>query len=221
MTDSPSTISSPVATQATVSPYREAKRRRIGLYGGSFNPIHLGHTQLGQWLCQEGYVDELWFLVSPLNPLKQGDDSLLSDELRLRLAHLAVGQTSQLRVSDFEMHLPRPSYMVHTLQALRQTYPELDFHLVIGADNWQRFPRWYQPAEIMAHHRILVYPREGYPIDTPTLPSGVQLVDAPLFPISSTAIRQAITQGTCQGQWLHPDVWTEIQRLGLYHFCTK
>lgn len=191
-------------------------KKRTAIYGGSFNPIHLGHTSLGDWLCQEGYVEELWFLVSPLNPLKQQDTTLLDDAARLDLARLAVEEKSTLRVSDFEMHMPRPSYMVHTLEALRSTYPDREFVLVIGADNWLAFPRWYQPEEIMAHHNLLVYPREGYDIDPATLPQEVQLVNAPLYPISSTDIRHAIARGTCQGEWLHPKVWEEIQAKGYY-----
>lgn len=193
-----------------------APKKRTAIYGGSFNPIHTGHTALGEWLCQEGYVDELWFLVSPLNPLKQHDTSLLADDLRLHLAQLAVKESETLQVSDFEMHLPRPSYMVHTLQALRNAYPEREFILVIGADNWHHFHHWYQPEEIMAHHTLLIFPRPGYDINPATLPQGVQLVHAPLYPISSTNIRNAIVHGTCQGEWLNPKVWKEIKEKGYY-----
>lgn len=195
---------------------RSQKRIRTGIYGGSFNPIHTGHTQLGEWLCREGYVDELWFLVSPLNPLKRNDTDLLDDEARLQLARLAVEESNTLHVSDFEMHLPRPSYMVNTLGRLREEYPEREFVLVIGADNWERFPQWYKPDEILAHHNILVYPREGSVVDTNTLPDEVQLVDAPLYPISSTDIRNAIASGTCKGEWLAPSVWKEIKEKGYY-----
>ena len=104
---------------------------RIGIFGGSFNPIHTGHTRLGQWLVRKNYVDELWFMVSPLNPLKQNSTELLPDGLRLQLAQLAVEGKAGLRVSDFEMHLPRPSYMVHTLAQLRQAYPQHEFLLII------------------------------------------------------------------------------------------
>lgn len=194
----------------------KTEKKRTAIYGGSFNPIHTGHTALGEWICQEGYVEELWFLVSPLNPLKQQDQDLLDDETRLHLTQMAVKESQTLKVSDFEMHLPRPSYMVHTLEALREAYPEREMVLVIGADNWLSFDRWYRPEEIMAHHDILVFPREGYHIDPTTLPQGVQLINTPLYPISSTEIRQDIAQGTCQGQWLHPLVWEEIKAKGYY-----
>ena len=188
----------------------------IAIYGGSFNPIHQGHLALGRWLVRHKYVDELWFLVSPQNPLKPAA-GLLDDRSRLRLARLAVGRSKHLRVSDFEHHLPRPSYMVHTLEALSEAYPQHEFVLIIGADNWLDFPRWHQPEEILAHHRIIIYPRPGYTIDATTLPAGVTLVDSPLYDISSTQIREAIAHDTSyHGQGLHPRVWHEIQAKGYY-----
>lgn len=189
---------------------------QTGIYGGSFNPIHTGHTTLGRWLVRKGYLDELWFLVSPQNPLKPAS-GLLEDQARLHLAQLAVKQNKHLYVSDFEFRLPRPSYMVHTLAALRETFPDRDFVLVIGADNWQRFPQWYHSEEILRHHRLIIYPRPGYPVDPSSLPSGVTLVDSPLLDISSTQIRQAIaTNPAYDGEGLSPRVWREIQARGYY-----
>ncbi|MBQ7495081.1 MAG: nicotinate-nucleotide adenylyltransferase [Bacteroidaceae bacterium] len=196
---------------------------QTGIYGGSFNPIHIGHTTLGEWLVREGYLDELWFLVSPQNPLKPAE-GLLDDRARLHLAHLAVEEcnaagsvANRLRVSDFEFRLPRPSYMVHTLEALRATYPARDFVLVIGADNWERFPQWYRSDEILRHHRLLIYPRPGYSVDSASLPSGVTLADTPLLDISSTQIRQAIaSDAEYDGEVLSPEVWQEIKARGYY-----
>ena len=188
----------------------------VGLYGGSFNPIHEGHLSLGRWLVSHALVDELWFLVSPQNPLKPAT-GLLDDDARLHLAQLAVGRKRHLRVSDFEFHLPRPSFMVHTLEALRATYPDRDFVLVIGADNWHRFPQWYQSDEILRHHRILIYPRSGFPIEEASLPTGVTLVHTPLFDISSTQIREAIAHDPAyNGFGLNPRVWAEIKAKGYY-----
>lgn len=189
---------------------------RIGIFGGSFNPIHTGHTRLGQWLVRKNYVDELWFMVSPLNPLKQDSTELLPDELRLQLARLAVEGKAGLRVSDFEMHRPRPSYMVHTLAQLRQAYPQHEFLLIIGADNWLRFNQWRNSEEIMLHHRLLVYPRPGYALDTASMPQGVSLVATPLFDISSTQIRQAIANGHYHGRGLSPKVWKSIKQNRYY-----
>lgn len=189
---------------------------RTGIYGGSFNPIHTGHLTLGKLLCEQGLVDELWFLVSPLNPFKQATNDLLDDQARLQLVQLAVRNEPQLQVSDFEMHLPRPSYMVHTLEKLREAYPDREFVLVIGADNWLRFDQWYESEEILNHHPILVYPRPGYEIDLSTLPDGVTLVDTPLIDISSTQIRNSIARGNFDGKGLPPQVWKEIKRQGYY-----
>lgn len=189
---------------------------RIGIFGGSFNPIHTGHTRLGEWLVRKGYVEELWFLVSPLNPLKQADTDLLDDQARLHLARLAVEGKVGLRVSDFEMHLPRPSYMVRTLECLRQTHPNDEFVLVIGADNWIRFPQWKDSDEILRHHRLLVYPRPEYDIAPATLPESVLLVSTPLFEISSTEIRRAIAEGQYHGRGLTPKVWNEIKKQNYY-----
>ena len=189
---------------------------RIGIFGGSFNPIHTGHTRLGQWLVRKNYVDELWLMVSPLNPLKQNSTELLPDGLRLQLAQLAVEGKAGLRVSDFEMHLPRPAYMVYTLAQLRQAYPQHEFLLIIGADNWLRFNQWRNSEEIMLHHRLLVYPRPGYALDTASMPQGVSLVATPLFNISSTQIRQAIANGHYHGRGLSPKVWKSIKQNRYY-----
>ena len=110
----------------------------IGIFGGSFNPIHIGHLALANYLCEYGEVDEVWFLVSPHNPLKERGD-LWPDELRLQLVQIAIDGYKKFRASDFEFHLPRPSYMVNTLRALRESYPEHEFTLIIGSDNWKFF----------------------------------------------------------------------------------
>ncbi len=189
------------------------KRITTGIYGGSFNPIHDGHTRLGTALCEMGLVNELWFVVSPHNPHKL-HDGLLEDTARLELARKAVQESNCLQVSDVEFHLPRPSYMVHTLEKLRAENPEREFILVMGADNWERFPLWHRHEEILSHHRVIVYPRPGYSLDN--LPPAVTLAQTPLIPISSTDIREKIHKGCFQGEGLHPDVWKEITIKGYY-----
>jgi len=131
---------------------------RIGIFGGTFNPIHLGHTALASYICNLGLVDEVWLMVSPQNPLKQ-DHQLLDEAIRLRLATLAVQDFPRLRASDFEFRLPRPSYTYVTLGELSRTYPDDTFHLIIGADNWQKFNQWRNADDILAHYPIIVYPR--------------------------------------------------------------
>jgi nicotinate-nucleotide adenylyltransferase len=188
---------------------------RIGLFGGSFNPIHLGHTSLAEDICRQQLVDELWFMVSPCNPLKQ-NSNLLSDEKRLQLARLAVEGKPHLRVSDFEFSMPRPSYTYDTLAAIEQRYPEHKFTLVIGADNWYIFPRWYMAEKILASHDMLIYPREECPIDRETLPRNVHLLESPILPISSTEIREMIRKGENPKAFLAPEVWMKIEEEGLY-----
>ena len=134
--------------------------KRIGIFGGSFNPIHLGHTALAAYICEQGLVDEVWLMVSPQNPLKR-DLTLLDENERLTMARLAVASYPMLKASDFEFTLPRPSYTYHTLQALRAAYPECEFSLIIGEDNWQCFHRWYRGEDIARETPIIVYPRKA------------------------------------------------------------
>ena len=189
---------------------------RIGLYGGSFNPIHKGHTSLAQSLVDQGLVDEVWLLVSPLNPLKQTSGDIAAYEHRLRMAELACKGHKGLRVSDFESHLPIPSYTITTLDAIAATYPQHTFSLVIGADNWDSFHRWYKADEIIANYTILVYNRSGYPLDEANLPPSVKVVNTPLYDISSTQIREAIKKGERPTDWLSPKVLRYISESRIY-----
>ena len=190
---------------------------RIGIYGGSFNPIHKGHTELARAIVEQGCVDELWMLVSPLNPLKQDETTDIAEYAhRLRMAELATEGIDGVRVSDFESHLPLPSYMVTTLGELDKAYPEHEFVLVIGADNWERFPRWYHADEILAHYPILIYRRPGCTFDETSLPSTVQVVTTPLYDISSTDIRTSARRGRLLRRWLDPKVANYIKRHKLY-----
>ena len=186
---------------------------KTGLYGGTFNPIHNGHIQLSQALLDMHLIDEMWLLVSPQNPFKV-NQKLLDDNARLQLARLAVKDIPNLTVSDYEFHLPRPSYMVHTLEHLRNEFPEREFILIIGADNWERFPMWYKSEEILAHHKVIVYPRTGYKLEN--VPDGVTIAETPLIDISSTALRESIKNPDYHGEGLHPAVWEEIKRKRYY-----
>ncbi|WP_455671876.1 nicotinate (nicotinamide) nucleotide adenylyltransferase [Phocaeicola sp.] len=184
---------------------------KTGIFGGSFNPIHIGHLALANYLCEYSELDEVWFLVSPHNPLKKQTD-LWDDNLRLELVKLAIADYPKFRASDFEFHLPRPSYMVNTLDALQAAHPDREFTLIIGADNWKLFPRWYKSKEIMARHRIMVYPRPGYLMEQENLPPSVQLVDTPQLEISSTFIRRALSDGKDVRYFLHPAVYERINK---------
>lgn len=169
--------------------------RRIGIYGGSFNPIHTGHISLARHILSAARLDGVWLVVSPQNPLKAGKGNLIDDEVRLRIARKAIEGIPSISVSDCEFHMPRPSYMWNTLRHLSETNPDISFSLIIGADNWLDFNRWYRSRDIIATYNIIIFPREGYPVDATKLPQGVSLVNTPLFPISSTAIRQKVARG--------------------------
>jgi nicotinate-nucleotide adenylyltransferase len=165
---------------------------KIGIYGGSFNPIHFGHIGLAEWVIQHTDLDEFWLIVSPNNPLK--DTSILADEqVRLREAREAIGALNKeaIKVSDFEFHLPRPNYTANTLRKLREAYPEHDFTLIIGEDNLNIFSQWREYEYILNNYRIFVYPRKGYRNFQPPIGKDLQVLhDAPFFDISSTELRK-------------------------------
>jgi len=188
----------------------------IGLFGGSFNPIHNGHVRLAKSLLQEAALDEVWFLVSPQNPFKQ-DQQLLDDDKRLQLVRLALKEEPQLMASDFEFHLPKPSYTWNTLQALEQEYPERKFTLLIGGDNWEAFDKWYRYEDILKRYPIIVYPREGSKVPGVKFQgSEIQIVETPLINISSTQIRQRLQEGKSVRGLVNTEVAMVIEQEHLY-----
>ena len=180
----------------------------IGLYFGSFNPIHKGHTALARYIIEHGYTDEVWFVVSPNNPLKQASE-LADERLRYRMAELATKDMQGIRVSDIEFDMPKPNYTISTLHRFSSRYPEHLFTLIIGSDNMAVFDRWREYESILQDYNILVYPRTGDDIAAlkkhyPTM----QVVNgAPLLPISATEIRHALKDGSNRcDEWLAPEV---------------
>ncbi len=157
---------------------------RVAVFGGSFNPIHLGHIALARAVVRQRLADEVWLMVSPQNPLKQESD-LLEDELRFEMACKALEGVDGVKASDYELHLPKPSYTWNTLRHLSADYPDFRFSLLIGGDNWARFQRWYHWKDILRRYAVTVYPRDGY--------TGT--VNVPLIDISSTEIRRRVRTG--------------------------
>ena len=186
-----------------------------GLFGGSFNPIHNGHLAIARAMLAQGVVDEVMIMVSPQNPLKSSG-TLLDKRRRYSLAALACEEEEGIHASDFEFSLPRPSYTWHTLEALKSSFPEKTFKLLIGADNWQLFPRWYRAGDILDNYAVVVYPRPGYDIDASSLPANAEYFDMPLLHVSSTEIRQRIKEGKDVSALLPPKVYDQIKSLGLY-----
>ena len=174
---------------------------RTGIFGGSFNPIHNGHIILARQLKERAALDEVWLMVSPQNPLKQ-HAGLLADEARMEMARKAVEGEAGIVASDYEMQLPRPSYTWNTLQALSRDYPDREFVLMIGGDNWKLFDRWYHAEDIRRHYEIVVYTR------TPGDPGFID--------ISSTEIRRRIREGLSIGELVPAAVADIIKEKGYY-----
>lgn len=154
---------------------------KTGIFGGSFNPIHVGHIALAQAILRQCGLDEVWLMLSPQNPLKQETD-LLDDQLRYEMAQKALEGVEGIKACNYEFRLPKPSYTWNTLQHLTEDYPDREFILIIGGDNWAQFERWRCWKDILRHHRVIVYPR-GNVIGT---------IDVPLINVSSTEIRDRV-----------------------------
>ncbi|TDK50093.1 nicotinate (nicotinamide) nucleotide adenylyltransferase [Algoriphagus formosus] len=164
---------------------------KIGLFFGSFNPIHLGHLIIAETIYDRTDLDEVWFVVSPQNPLKKRK-SLIHEFDRLRMVELAIEDNFHFRASDVEFHMPRPSYTIDTLTYLSDQYPQHEFSIFLGSDNLKQFKKWKNYEQILEHYQVYVYPRPGEKVDFSH--SSVSEVDAPLLDISATFIREAIQQ---------------------------
>lgn len=188
----------------------------IGIFSGSFNPIHAGHLILANYISEFTTLDEVWFVVTPHNPLKETDE-LLDDDIRLEMTRLALEEFDNIKVSDVEFHMPRPSYTIDTLTRLTNEHPDKDFTLIIGGDNWKKFHRWKEYKRLISHYRILVYPRMGEEMMIPEqFRASVQLIQAPIVEISSTFIRESIRNGKNMRAFLPSKVYDFIVRKGLY-----
>lgn len=168
--------------------------RRIGLYSGSFNPIHHGHVMLANYLVEFSDLDELWFVVSPQNPLKKKTD-LMDDFDRLKMVELALGDDPRMRASDIEFGLPKPSYTINTLRALSEQYPDDQFVFICGMDSLEGFPRWREYQAILDYYELLVFPRKGYDGGELIHHPHVKVLETPIIEVSSTFIRNCMREG--------------------------
>ena len=195
------------------------RKRKIGVLGGSFNPIHIGHILLADYLVQFSTLDEVWLMLSPLNPLKVHDgDNMVSDSLRLDMLETACSGHPDIIPCAIELTMPRPSYSIDSLGLLSSRYPECEFHLIIGSDNWNIFDKWRDWQTIIRRFRPIVYPRPGYPVDPASVPEHVTLTEAPVFDISSTFLRKAIAEGHDMELFLPSGVWDFIKSNKLYGY---
>lgn len=190
---------------------------RIGIFGGSFDPIHIGHAIIAHHIVSSGAVDQLWFMVSPLNPLKADKIQQIDDTDRLRMVEMVSRPMEGVETSAFEFTMPRPSYTIDTLNALQAKFPDDEFYLLIGGDNWELFGKWRNSEEILAKYHVLIYPRLGFEVKIPKeLQDRVQLVDAPIIELSSTQIRERLANGQSVRYYVPDEVLRYIERKNLY-----
>lgn len=191
-------------------------KKQIGIFSGSFNPIHIGHVALASYMAQYTSLDEVWFLVSPHNPLKDKSE-LLDEQTRLQMVALALAEYPNLIASDFEFSLPKPSYTIHTLDTLSRKYPDSNFTLIIGGDNWRDFHHWKEYERLRSEYNLLIYPRRGEEvIIDEQYRHNVMLCQAPIIEVSSTFIREGIAEGKNMRAFVPCGVYDFIEENALY-----
>ena len=196
------------------SPASVLSGRKVGLLFGSFNPIHIGHLILANFMATHTDLTEVWLIVSPQSPFKVGQE-LLGEQQRFDLVQRAVAGNDRLQALDVEFSLPKPSYTIDTLDVLRAQHPEYQFVLLMGGDNLPGLPDWKAAGRIMAELEVYVYPRPGYPLPDSILPM-VRVVQAPLLDISATFLRQCLQNGLSIRYLVPEAVEQQISAEGYY-----
>lgn len=186
----------------------------IGLYFGSFNPIHIGHLIVGNHVATHTDMQQVWYVVSPQNPLKPSA-GLLNEYHRLHLVRLAIEEEPKLKASDVEFKLPRPSYTIDTLTYLREKYPQHQFSIIIGSDSFQNLPKWKNFELLIKEYPFIIYKRPGFEIDE-TWNARVTILDAPMLDISATEIRNNIREGKSIRYLVEEKVREEIEGNNYY-----
>jgi nicotinate-nucleotide adenylyltransferase len=187
---------------------------KIGLFFGSFNPIHNGHLIIANYICETTDLDKVWLVVSPQNPLKP-KDTLLKEYDRLHLINLAIENNKNLKASSIEFQLPRPSYTIDTLTHLKEKYPQHTFVLMMGSDNLVTLHKWKNYELLLKNYEIMVYRRRGFD-ENPYPQHRVRLLDFPYLDISATFIRDNIRKGVSMQFFLPEKVWDYIEGSNLY-----
>jgi nicotinate-nucleotide adenylyltransferase len=189
---------------------------KVGLYFGSYNPIHIGHLAIANYMVEFTDIDQLWFVVSPQNPHKQ-KANLLNDYQRLEMVHRAVEGDDRLRASNIEFNLPKPSYTVDTLAYLKEQHPDYHFKILIGSDNLESFHKWKNHEIILENYGVIVYPRPGFDRSKVQITKNVAVAEqAPLMEISSSFIRKAIREGKDVRHFLPPKSWEYLEEMNFY-----
>lgn len=186
----------------------------VGLYFGSFNPVHIGHLIIASHCRHQTDLEQVWIVLSPNNPLKPSA-SLLNEYHRLHLLQVAITEDPFLRASDIEFHLPRPSYTVNTMAYLAEKYPQHRFSIIMGSDSFSNLRQWHQYQYLVSHHTLYIYKRPGFEV-TNDLGADLRVLDAPLLEISSTQIRKMIREGQSARYLLHDNTLREIEQNGYY-----
>jgi nicotinate-nucleotide adenylyltransferase len=188
---------------------------RIGLFFGSFNPIHNGHLMIASYLAETTDLDQVWFVVSPQNPFKK-KESLLNEYDRLHMVRLGIGDNIKLRASDIEFKLPRPSYTIDTLVHIEEKFPMHSFCLIMGGDNLQTLHKWKNYEQIIRRFPVYVYKREGALHNPFEGVENVQLLDVPLLNISASFVREHIARGISMQYFVPEKVWENIVKENWY-----
>jgi len=189
--------------------------KKTGLLFGSFNPIHIGHLMIAGYMYEFSDLDELWFVVSPLNPLKE-KQTLLSDHHRLEMVNLAIEDDTRFRSCNIEFKLPEPSYTIHTLTYLQDKYPNREFVIISGTDIFPTFHKWKNWETLLEFYKFYVYPRPGSQDHELTRHPSVKVFNAPMVEISASFIREAIREGKKMSYYLPEKTYRYIQEMHFY-----
>lgn len=192
--------------------------KKVGLFFGSFNPIHIGHLVIAEYMAEFTPLQEIWFVVSPRNPLKK-KETLLNESQRISMVRLAIEYDTRFKASSIEFDLPRPSYTINTLAHLNEKYPNIEFSLILGLDNLATLHKWKNYEVLLENYKLYVYPRVSSGIEPEAALSmhpSVVMTDAPIVELSSTFIRKAISEGKTIKHMVPPQVGDYIREMHFY-----
>jgi len=191
------------------------KKNKIGLFFGSFNPVHNGHMIIANYILEFSELEQIFFVVSPQNPFKK-KAGLLEDYHRLALVKEAVGDNDKYHACDIEFKMPKPSYTIDTLTYLKEKYPEKEFSLIMGSDNLKNFHKWKNSKQIIDNHKIYVYPRPNFDTEKFINTKNIILIKAPLMEISATFIRNAVKEKKNIRYFMPERAWNYLKEMHFY-----